>query len=225
MQDDELDNPIWSALTSKHAHFARGDAQALRYPPHVAPFFGVRGTGIDANATLDVLLPEGDTVYLLGVAPRLGADWSLKAYAELAQMVCDAPLAAVDGPEIVVLGDAHREDVLSLTDLVYPHYFRSRTMEMGRYFGLYVDGRLAAITGERMTTTRATELSAICTHPDFLGRGYARRLMAHVTNELLAQGRRPFLHVSHENTRARTLYEQVGFRLRRDIGFWSLRRT
>jgi predicted GNAT family acetyltransferase len=76
-----------------------------------------------------------------------------------------------------------------------------------------------------MTTTRATELSAICTHPDFLGRGYARRLMAHVTNELLAQGRRPFLHVSHENARAKALYEQVGFRLRRDIGFWSLRRT
>jgi ribosomal protein S18 acetylase RimI-like enzyme len=225
MQDDELDNPIWSALTSDHAHFARGDASVLRYPAEVAPFLGVRGTGTEAHSMLDALVPAGDTVFLLGAAPRVGADWSLKAYPELAQMVCDAPLAAVDGPEIVVLGDAHREDVLALTDLVYPHYYRSRTMEMGRYFGLYVDGRLAAITGERMTTTRATELSAICTHPDFLGRGYARRLMAHLVNDLLAQGRRPSLHVSHENARAKSLYRQVGFRVRRDIGFWSLRRA
>jgi predicted GNAT family acetyltransferase len=35
----------------------------------------------------------------------------------------------------------------------------------------------------------------------------------------------PFLHVSHENARARALYQRMGFRLRRDIGFWSLQRT
>ena len=38
------------------------------------------------------------------------------------------------------------------------------------------------------------------------------------------EGKLPFLHVSHENPRAKGLYERMGYRLRRDIGFWSLRR-
>jgi predicted GNAT family acetyltransferase len=78
--------------------------------------------------------------------------------------------------------------------------------------------------GERMGTDTAREMSAICTHPDFLGRGYARRLTAFLSNDTLASGRQPFLHVSHENLRAMALYEQMGYSLRRDIPFWSLRR-
>jgi ribosomal protein S18 acetylase RimI-like enzyme len=35
----------------------------------------------------------------------------------------------------------------------------------------------------------------------------------------------PFLHVSQDNTRALRLYERNGYRLRRTIGFWSLRRA
>ena len=115
--------------------------------------------------------------------------------------------------------------MLALTALVYPHYFRARTMELGRYFGIYLDGRLAAMIGERLGTDGHTELSAICTHPDFTGRGFARRLTAWLGNDVLAQGRMPFLHVSHENARAKALYQRMGFRLRRDIGFWSLRRS
>ena len=129
-----------------------------------------------------------------------------------------------DGPEIVPLGEAHRADVLALTALVYPHYFRPRTMELGRYFGMYLGGRLAAMIGERLGTETHTEMSAICTHPDFAGRGLASRLTAFLTNETLARGHSPFLHVSFENPRAKALYERLGYRLRRTIPFWSLRR-
>jgi predicted GNAT family acetyltransferase len=65
-------------------------------------------------------------------------------------------------------------------------------------------------------------MSAICTHPDFNGHGYARRLTAQLTNDTLATGREPFLHVSQRNTRAKALYERLGYRLRRTIPFWSL---
>jgi ribosomal protein S18 acetylase RimI-like enzyme len=156
--------------------------------------------------------------------PEVPAGWQVEAFRPLAQMVCEQPLEAVDGPEIVPLDETHRGDVLALTALVYPHYFRERTMDMGRYFGIYQDARLAAIIGERLGTDTYTEMSAICTHPDFNGRGYARRLTAMLANDTLARGHTPFLHVSHENSRAKRLYEQVGFRHRRDIGFWSLRR-
>ena len=116
-------------------------------------------------------------------------------------------------------------DVLALTALVYPHYFRPRTMDLGRYFGIYQEGRLAAIIGERMGMDDCQEISAVCTHPDFNGRGYARRLLAWLSNDVLDRGRTPFLHVSHENHRAKQLYERGGYRDRRDIGFWSLRRA
>ena len=120
--------------------------------------------------------------------------------------------------------------MLGLTALVYPHYFRPRTMELGRYFGIYMpdrsgDVRLAAMIGERLGTEAHTEMSAICTHPDFTGRGYARRLTAFLTNDTLARGRTPFLHVSHGNLHAKSLYERIGYRLRRNIPFWSLRRA
>jgi predicted GNAT family acetyltransferase len=125
---------------------------------------------------------------------------------------------------MIPLTDAHRADVLALTALVYPHYFRSRTIELGRYFGIYQQGRLAAMAGERLGMDGHQEISAICTHPDFNGRGYARRLTAMLSNDNLVRGRTPFLHVSHDNVRAMRMYERIGYRRRRDIGFWSLRR-
>jgi len=220
-----LDNPFHAALSSQHRAIALGEGDVLRYPPQFAPFLGVAHADVDAAPALDALLGPGESVYLLGIAPRLGAGWEMEAFADLAQMTCAQPIPVPDGPEVIALDASHRADVLALTALVYPHYFRERTMEMGRYFGIYQDGRLAAIIGERLGWDAAQEISAVCTHPDFNGRGYARRMLALLTNDVLAQGRQAFLHVSHANTRAKALYEQMGYTLRRDIPFWSLRRA
>jgi len=221
-----LDNPFWSSLQTRHRAIAQQVGDVARYPADYAPFLGVAHAGVDVRDAAEALVAPGESVYLLGVAPHLVPDgWRLETFPELAQMVCTARLEVVDGPEIIPLGARHRDDVLALTALVYPHYFRARTMEMGRYFGIYQDGRLAAMIGERLGTNGLTEMSAICTHPDFGGRGYARRLTAFLTNDTLAQGRTPFLHVSHANTRAKALYEAMGYSLRVDIGFWALQRA
>ena len=219
-----LDNPFWSALDSIHRGIALRAGDVARYPADYAPFLGVPASDARVDDALDRLVASGESVYLLGIAPVLPAGWQLKAFRPLAQMVCDAPLAPMDGPDIVPLGEAQRADVLALTALVYPHYFRARTMDMGRYFGIYRDGRLAAMIGERLGDEGHREMSAICTHPDFNGHGYARQLTTWLTNDTLAHGRQPFLHVSYENPRALGLYERLGYRVRRDIGFWSLRR-
>ncbi len=224
MSHPELDAPFWSALRSIHAHLAVVADDAARYPSEYAPFLGVARDGARVDAALGSLLAPGESLYLLGVAPQPPAGWRLETFRPLAQMVCDAPQPVPDGPDIVALDERHRADVLALTALVYPHYFRERTMEMGRYFGIYRDGRLAAMIGERLGAPGCREMSAICTHPDFAGYGYARRLTAWLGNDTLARGDLPFLHVSHENPRAKALYERMGYRLRRDIGFWSLTR-
>ena len=221
----ELDNPFWSALRSRHRDIALRRGEAARYPAAFAPFLGVASAQADVAAAVAALVGADESVYLLGVAPALPHGWELDAFAPLAQMICPAPIAVVDGPAVIELTEAHRADVLALTALVYPHYFRPRTMELGRYFGIYQDGRLAAMIGERLGTDAQQEISAVCTHPDFNGRGYARRLVALLSNDNLERGRLPFLHVSHQNHRAKQLYEQLGYGHRRDIGFWSLRRA
>lgn len=225
MDDAGLDNPFFSALDSIHRDIALRRGDVARYPAGVAPFLGVAHADVDVGDAFGVLVPVGDEVLLLGVAPaRMPPGWTLEPFAGLAQMVREEPLAVVDGPMILQLDERHRADVLALTALVYPHYFRPRTMQLGRYFGIYEDGRLATMIGERLGTPHAREMSAICTHPDFAGRGHARRLTAFLVDDTLRGGRLPFLHVSHANTRAKQLYENTGWRIRRDIPFWRLAR-
>jgi ribosomal protein S18 acetylase RimI-like enzyme len=219
----ELDNPFWSSLRTRHRALAQCIDDAARFPAEFAPFLGVSDADADVADAIESLVARNESVYLLGVAPgKLPRGWRLETFPDLAQMTCDAPIEVGDGPAIVELSRTHRANVLALTALVYPHYFRDRTMELGRYFGIYQDGRLAAMIGERLGTHACTEMSAICTHPDYSGRGHARRLTAMLTNDTLARGHTPFLHVSHDNARAKTLYEQLGYRHRRDIPFWSL---
>jgi ribosomal protein S18 acetylase RimI-like enzyme len=222
---DELDNPFWSSLCSRHAAMARRAGEVARYPPDVAPFLGIARADVDAADAIASLVEAGETLLLIGVAPDLPAEWVLQADRPLAQMICTAPVSVPDGPEVIELSAEHEADVLALVALVYPHYFRSCTMQLGRYFGIYRDGRLAAMIGERLGMDAYQEISAVCTHPDFTGRGYARRLLALLSNDNLERGRTPFLHVSHANPRAMLLYRQNGYRLRRDIGFWSLHRA
>lgn len=218
-----LDNPIWESLASRHRSLALRQGEVARYPAEVAPFLGVATEGIDVAAALESLVPAGDTALLLGPVPSEPQGWELK---QLAQMVCPAPIAEAEGAEkIIELTAPHHADVLALTALVYPHYFRPRTTDLGRYFGIYRDGRLVAMIGERMGMRDYTEISAVCTHPDCNGQGYARRLLAWLSNDNLGHGRTPFLHVSQHNQRAIRLYERNGYRIRREIAFWSLRRV
>jgi ribosomal protein S18 acetylase RimI-like enzyme len=223
--DADLCNPFWSALRSRHAGIAQVVGEVARYPADHAPFLGVAHAEVAAADAFDALIAPNESAYLLGVAPPAPDGWTLEWLGDLAQMICTASLPVADGPEVVALGDADRDAVLALTARVYPHYFRARTMSMGRYFGIHRDGRLAAMVGERLGTDRFQEVSAICTHPDFNGLGYARRITAMLTNDILASGRIPYLHVSQANTRAKTMYERMGYRLRRTIPFWSLRRA
>jgi GNAT superfamily N-acetyltransferase len=222
---DALDNPFWSSLRTRHRDIALFADDVARYPADFAPFLGVAHAHAQVDDALAALVAPGESVYLLGVLPAVPHGWRCEAFRPLAQMTCPRPLEVPDGPAIVPLGERHRGDALALTSLVYPHYFRQRTMELGRYFGIYRDGRLAAMIGERLGTDAAQEMSSICTHPDDSGRGHARRLTAMLTNDTLHRGRLPFLHVSRSNVRAVRLYEALGYRHRCDIAFWSLSRA
>jgi predicted GNAT family acetyltransferase len=107
--------------------------------------------------------------------------------------------------------------MLELTAATEPGPFLPQTIQMGRYFGIRAsDGQLVAMAGERLRSTAFTEISAVCTHPEFRGHGYARDLTTFLAAQILAAGKAPFLHVKSE-TGAKVVYRKIGFRLRAEI--------
>src|SRR5262249_57171818 len=225
MASHALDNPVWQALTTRQAGFALGGEHVKRYPPQMAPFVAVPTGASQAMHELAELVEGGEIVCLVGVAPPLSAEWKLEKRVEALQMTRSFRIEQTeDEVEIVRLSDADAPAMLALTSLVYPAFFRKHTAELGAYIGIYQDGKLAAMAGERMHLTGYQEISAVCTHPGFLGRGYAGRLVGHLVNAILERGDTPFLHVEGDNERAKSLYERLGFSARRSIPVWFIRR-
>jgi ribosomal protein S18 acetylase RimI-like enzyme len=125
-------------------------------------------------------------------------------------------------PEIQPLGESDVPEMLALTQLTQPGPFLAQTYRMGYYIGFRVDGRLVAMAGERLQLPGFTEISAVCTHPDFRGRGFAATLVQRLTANCVSQGITPFLHLRADNDPARRVYERLGFRQSRILSVMVL---
>jgi predicted GNAT family acetyltransferase len=125
---------------------------------------------------------------------------------------------------IVPLGPENVEEMIRLTALTKPGPFDKRTIEFGSYFGIFQNDRLAAMTGQRLHVYDFTEISAVCTHPDFLGKGFAGALLHHQIDLILQKKQTPFLHVRADNARAIELYKRIGFAVSRTMNFYFLER-
>lgn len=220
-----LDNPIWNALTSAHRPMARINGLAARYPSDVSPLTGLGELSPQAFEDLKPLVGEDEQVALFTPAPvEVPAGWQAVKARYIDQMVCAEP-PPVSGESFLTLGPADVPDMLALTALTEPGPFAARTHQMGHYIGVRSpDGRLAAMTGQRLGLADFTEISAVCTHPDFQGRGYAKALVAYQAARIHGDGRTPFLHVKTENG-AKLVYEKLGFRVRRPIRYTVLARA
>lgn len=212
----ELENPIWAALNSAQQHFNIPTGAARRYPADVAPFCAVAEQGVPLSA--EDLAGVGDGYYFLGAMPMLPAGWSLQPLSGVLQMVYEGgPVAAPDASAVRVLA-SDDPAMVELTNIAFPGYFRPRTGEMGKYAGIHDEGgRLVALSGERMDLGHLREVSAVCTHPDFTGRGYARRLVEFIMFGMQQQGVRPMLHVGAANARAQALYRSMGYVATREL--------
>lgn len=216
-----LDNPVWHALTTQHAGLALTADGAARYPESIVPFAGVGEPTPRAADQLTSLIEDAESVFVVGLAPATPPGWMLEPKKPVLQMICDSRPAEVPGPPVRTMTAAEAPDMVALTDLVFPGFFRERTLDMGAYVGIYDGKRLAAMAGERMRLDGYQELSAVCTHPAYTGRGYAQRLLSILSNSAFDRGFTPFLHVYEDNARAIGVYRKSGFVDRAALPFWA----
>lgn len=221
-----LDRPVWESLASRQASLSVGGGLAKRYQRDVNVFASARDDSLAALDALAALLEPGERVYVLQV-PEIAVPSALSVtHMPLGvQMVATRPIDAEAADDIVTLGDADAHEMLALAQLTQPGPFLARTHVMGTFRGIRIHGRLAAMAGERMRMPGYTELSGVCTHPDFRGRGLARRLSSIVCAGIDARGETPILHAWKDNHPAIALYEQLGFRLRADVNVAVLERA
>lgn len=220
-----LDNPIWAALTTRQATFAEGDELARRYPAEVTALAALKHHAPEAFESL-ASTTKGDAVALFCFAPvTIPAGWKTIHTSNLVQMICETPNLDADQNDSLIeeLTAADTDEMVALTKLTNPGPFGKRTRELGLYLGIHQQGRLAAMAGERQRLPGYTEVSAVCTHPDFQGRGYARVLISALLVKIIARGEIPFLHVREDNAGAIRVYEKLGFKTRAIFPFFVLR--
>lgn len=220
-EEHKLNNPVWNSLLETHKAFAVDYNGTLFYHPDYGPFGGFIHPETTKEATIKYAALT-ENFFIVGERPELTD--SLKIVKELVclQMVIDEKIRLEIETEIVKLTDQHYEELLNLVNLVQPGYFKNKTVLLGDYFGIFKDNQLVAITGERMKMDHYTEVSAIITHPDHTGKGYAKQLITHVVNRIFDQDKTPFLHVVESNFGAIKLYEKLGFVTRRKMSFWNV---
>jgi predicted GNAT family acetyltransferase len=213
-----LDHPIWTALSTRQQALAEGGARVRRYPMAIAPFAAMADMSAQSFAALGALM-SGTEVAVLFTPDAVTAPAGFKTLlAETGEQMVVAPAeASVRGVEIVTLGADDIADMMELTALTKPGPFSARTHELGSFFGIRVNGQLAAMAGERMKPAEYTEMSAVCVHPSHRGRGYGQRLLGAVSSQILARGEIPFLHVFTHNESAIALYRRQGMEIRRRL--------
>ena len=222
-----LDRPVWASLTTHHGPLSEGNALARRYAPDVNVFAAACDETAGALAALAALVHPGQSVLLLQVPDIVVPSGLVPAkVGKGVQMVAarTIPRQATDA-DILTLQDADAREMLALVRLTEPGPFQPRTHALGTFFGIRIGGRLVAMAGERMRFPGFTEVSAVCTHPDFRGRGLARRLSLAVAAAIAARGDQAFLHAWKSNRAAISLYEALGFRLRAEVNGAELRRS
>jgi predicted GNAT family acetyltransferase len=215
-----LDNPIWSALTTRQAALGERAGAAARFVPAVTGLAGLAEPTTAALADLATLLGPGETAnLLLDAAIALPPGLVIEEVLDVPQMIHDGPGAGDPDAALAVLGDADAAEMRALAALTRPGYFSTRTHELGLFLGIRDQGRLVAMAGQRLRLPGVHEVTSVCTHPEHLGRGHAARLVNAQIARMRAAGDTPILHVLGANQRAIGLYERLGFRIRRRFAY------
>jgi ribosomal protein S18 acetylase RimI-like enzyme len=224
MMKHVLDNPAWNALISGNANFANGNEQAKYFDIEISPFIALKDNSADDFKALHQLLPDNRIALFVTPAEMpIPAPWTIQYSVKGYQMLFSPEtVQGGDSNGLISLTETHIPQMLALTKLTNPGPFASRTIEFGHYRGVFDGNKLVAMAGQRLHAGNYAEISAVCTHPDHTGKGYARQLLLDQAKRIKQEGNTPFLHVKDDNERAIKVYESLGFAIRHDVYFYVL---
>ena len=214
-----LDNPAWNALVSGNKQLAHGTEQVKFFAADVSPFIGFEAPANQAFEALRALVPADRRLGVISrVALETPARWQLVQQMQVYQLVLEQPVARPLGEaELVPLAPEHVPAMLALTRRTNPGPFFSNTAAFGHYLGIFDGEELVAMAGQRLHPAPYAEISAVCTHPDYVGRGYASHLLRYQAQRIQAAGGIPFLHVKTDNATAIKVYRALGFVVRAEM--------
>jgi ribosomal protein S18 acetylase RimI-like enzyme len=222
-----LSNPVFHALLTGDSSRSEGTASAKFFDPDISPFVGFDSANKKGFDELYHLMPPGRKIlYACREKMDTPKGWELIIHIEGLQFLFTGMInATLSTDDCLPLDPTHVTEMIALAKLTKPGPFDKRTIEFGHYYGIFDNGRLAAMTGQRLHPGDYSEVSAVCTHPDFSGKGYARQLLLHQVQLILSQRKKPFLHVRADNSRAIDLYEKNGFTVNGPMQFYFLKRN
>lgn len=219
-----LDNPCWEALSGRQAEFAIKGDNVLRYRPDVFMMAGIPDDTEVSIKNLSRLVPTDHVIAIIGlkIDPD-NPDWQeLGGFNVLQMITYEVP--EYPKAEYEELSDDDVPEMMKLVELTKPGPFAPRTIELGKYIGIKQNNKLIAMAGERIKIDGYTEVSAICTHPNHRGNGYAKALTGLLTEEIMGRGEKVFLHVMSHNVPALKLYERLGFATRKEMPITAYKR-
>jgi len=219
-----LDNPAWHALATNNNSLAHGNEHVKYFAKEVSPFFGLEVNSAENFQVLyDIVPHNGPVLFVTTSQTELPAQWKVSRFISGIQMVHHGEATAgATQTELMTLADDHIPQMLHLTKLTNPGPFAERTIDFGHYQGVFDGDKLVAMAGQRLHPGNYAEISAVCTHPDYLGRGYARQLLLQQVQRIKTNGETPFLHVRDDNERAINVYKSLGFETRTQIYFYVM---
>jgi ribosomal protein S18 acetylase RimI-like enzyme len=221
-----LDNPCWNALNSGNKNLAEGNERVRFFSAEVSPFVGLpEWNSYGFDHLYDVIQPERRIAFMASREVEIPGDWDVVDYLKAFQMVHTNSASGLSAPsEIVHLQNKHIPQMIALTEMTHPGPFFQRTIEFGNYEGIFKDDELVSMAGQRLQPGDYLEISAVCTHPAYKGKGYATELIISQVDKIRSASAIPFLHVKDDNLHAIKLYKSLGFEVRKQMDIYSIRK-
>ena len=221
-----LDNPAWYALCSGNKGFSNGNDNVKFFDSEVSPFIATKENGEEYFQMLYDFIPNhSPVIFISSKQMEFPSIWKFRRLIKGIQMIYEGhKIEEMLNSDIIPLNNSHVDQMVSLTKLTDPGPFGPRTIEFGHYYGIIKEKKLIAMAGQRLHVYDFTEISAVCTHPDFTGKGYAKDLLRHQINRMQNSSFTPYLHVRSDNDRAISVYESLGFKTRTEIFFYVLQK-
>jgi hypothetical protein len=173
----DLNNIVWRSLTGSQKNIALVGKDVRRFKRGISELVGFLNSQSPRLDELGKISRSADVSYSVDWDGPVASGWRVLEETRADQMVWR--LDTVDAPQIdaVALDENHVGQMLDLIELTQPGPFQFSTIEMGDYFGVFDQGELVAMAGERLFAYPFREISGVCTRPGHEGRGFARNLV------------------------------------------------